>query len=163
MASAVRDYGFSPRGETYATTAAPSWRKASTRGPMPVKQRRQPIEIGPYARFPNKFFGSGMAARLGPSAGYIYLALCDHANRHGDISFSASDKALASDTRIAPRTICNARKKLIEYGLISCEREKGRSHVFTLLKPSWDWKPLKERYRRTLEPRAYHASPDPKV
>jgi replication initiation and membrane attachment protein DnaB len=104
-----------------------------------------------------------MAARLGRSAGFVYLALCDHANRKGEISFSASDKALAGDTRIAPRTICDARKKLIEYGLISCEREKGRSHVYTLLKPSWDWKPLKERHRRTLKPRALHALQDTKV
>jgi hypothetical protein len=159
MASAVHDYDFTPQ-QTYET-AAPRWGKSSTRGPMPVKQGRQPIEIGPYAQFPNRFFGSGMGARLGPSAGYVYFALLDHANRVGKMSFSASDKALAGDTRIAPRTICNARKKLIEYGLISCEREKGRSHVYTLLKPSWDWKPLKERLRRTLKPRAYHASLSP--
>jgi replication initiation and membrane attachment protein DnaB len=104
-----------------------------------------------------------MGARLGPSAGYIYFALLDHANRKGEMTFSASDKALAGDTRIAPRTICDARKKLIEYGLISCDCEKGRSHVYTLLKPSWVWKPLKERHRRTLKPRALHASQDPKV
>ena len=84
---------------------------------------------------PNRFFGSGMAARLGPSAAFIYLALCDQANRNSNVSFKASEKALASETTIAPRTICNARKKLIEFGLISCKREKGRSHVYTLLKP----------------------------
>ena len=160
MASAPRDYGFVPR-ETYAT--AEFRRETATRGPKPVDRGRQPVDIGPYARFPNRLFGSGMGARLGPSAGYIYFALLDHANRNGELRFSASDKALAGDTRVAPRTICNARKKLIEYGLISCEREKGRSHVYTLLKPSWDWKPLKERHRRTLKPRALHASQDLKV
>jgi hypothetical protein len=162
MSSAVRDYGFRPRGEPYPTADQGSWHRTVNHGPVSVTQGREPIDLGGYARFPNRFFGSGMAARLGSSAGFLYLALCDHANRHRNISFSASDKALAGDTRIAPRTICNARKKLIEYGLISCEREKGQSHVYTLLKPSLDWKPLKERHRRKLKPRAYRASPDPK-
>jgi len=161
MASAVRDYGFLPKA-TYATPA-PSSRKGSIRRPVPVTQGRQALDIGGYAKFPNRLFGSGMAARLGPSATLIYLALCDHANRKSEMSFSASDNALAGDTGIAPRTIFNARKKLIEYGLISCEREKGRSHIYTLLKPSWEWKPLKERPRRTLKPRALHASNDLKV
>jgi len=159
MASAFPDYGFGQQ-ETYATTV-PSWRKTHARGPTPVNQDRQPVDIGPYARIPHRFFGSGMAARLGPSAAFIYLALCDHANRNGNVSFKASDKALASETTIAPRTICNARKKLIEYGLISCKREKGQSHTYTLLKPSWEWKPLKERPRRTLKPRALRASRAP--
>lgn len=156
MASAVRDYGFGSQ-ETYATGAS-SWSKTSGRGPKPLDQGRQPVDIGPYTQIPNRFFGSGIAASLGPSAACIYLALCDHANRNSDVSFKASDKALASETAIAPRTICNARKKLVEYGLISCKREKGQSHVYTLLKPSWEWKPLKERPRRALKPRAFHAS-----
>ena len=161
MAAAVRDYGFGAQ-ESYST-AASNWRKTSTHGPLPVTQGRQPVDIGPYTQIPNRFFGSGIAARLGPSAGYIYLALCDHANRNGSNTFKASDRALAGDTRIASRTICDARKRLIEYGLISCNREKGQSHVYTLLKPSWEWKPLKERPRRTLKPRALHASRIPQV
>jgi hypothetical protein len=154
MASAVRDYGFSPQ-ESYSK-AASSWPKTPPRGPMPVKGK-QPVDVGPYTQIPNRFFGSGMAARLGPSAGYIYIALCEHANRNSSVTFKASDKALASETTIAPRTICNARKKLIECGLISCEREKGKSHTYRLLKLSWEWKPLKERPRTKLRPRALHA------
>jgi Helix-turn-helix domain len=160
MAVALRDYGFRPE-ESYSA-AASTRPKTFACVPVPVKGR-QPIDIGPYTQIPNRFFGSGMAARLGPSAGYVYLALCEHANRNGDLSFKASDKALASETTIAPRTISNARKKLIEYGLISSEREKGQSHTYTLLKPSWEWKPLKERLRRTLKPRALHASRAPQV
>jgi hypothetical protein len=160
MGSAPHDYGFSPQ-QTYAT-AVPRWRKASAPGPVPVNQeRQQSVDIGPYTQIPNRFFGSGMAARLGPSAAFIYLALCDHANRNSSMSFKASDKALASETTIAPRTICNARKKLTEYGLISWKREKGQSYVYTLLKPSWEWKPLKERPRRKLKPRALHAFRNP--
>jgi hypothetical protein len=160
MASAVRDYGFSPQ-ESYST-AASSWPRTPPRGPMPVKGS-QPVDIGPYTQIPNRFFGSGMGAHLGSSAGYLYMALCDHANRNGRNTFKVSDKALAGDTAIATRTICDARKRLLECGLISCKREKGQSHVYTLLKPSWEWKPLKERHRRTLKPRALYASRIPQV
>jgi hypothetical protein len=148
MATAFHDCVFST--QEFHSEPAPSWPKIPARGPIPVKRRQQPVDVGPYTQIPNRFFGSNMAARLGPSAGYIYIALCEHANRNSSITFKASDKALASETTIAPRTICNARKRLIEYGLISCKREKGQSHVYTLLKPSWEWKPLKERQRRTL-------------
>lgn len=119
------------------------------------------VEIGPFTKIPNKFFGSGKAAMLGPSASLLFLALCEHANRNSHVTFKASDKALASETTIAPRTICNARKKLLEYGLISYTRQKGQSYVYTLLKPSWEWKPLKERPRRALKPRALYASRTP--
>ena len=124
---------------------------------MQVSLGGQRVDIGPYTKIPNKFFGSGMAAHLRPSAGYFYLALCEHANRNSSNTFKASDKALASDTGLGTRTICDARKKLIEYGLISCKREKGQSHGYTLLKFSLEWKPLKERHRRKLKPRALHA------
>lgn len=156
MAAAFPDYGFSPQ-ESYATTVY-GLRKTPARVAISGDQERQTVDIGPYARIPNRLFGSGMGARLGSSAGYMYIALCDHANRNGSNTFKVSDRALACDTAIATRTICDARKRLIEYGLISCEREKGQSHVYTLLKPSWDWKPLKERPRRKLKPRALGAS-----
>lgn len=156
------DYGFSPQ-ESYST-AASSRSQKSTRGPGSFNGKRQAgVDIGQYTKIPNRFFSSGMAARLGPSAGYLYIALCDHANRHSSNSFKASDKALASDTSLASRTICDLRKKLTEYGIISWTREKGQSHVYTLLKPSLEWKPLKERHRRILKPRALHASPSPRV
>jgi len=55
MASAVRDYGFLPK-DTYATPA-PSSRKGSIRRPVPVTQGRQALDIGGYAKFPNRLFG----------------------------------------------------------------------------------------------------------
>jgi hypothetical protein len=50
-----------------------------------------PVQMGPFSKFPYRFFGSGMAASVGPSAGFIYIALCDHANREGDNTFRVSD------------------------------------------------------------------------
>ncbi len=98
-----------------------------------------------------------MAAKLGPSATLLYVALCDHANRGSSNTFKASDKALASDTGIATRTICNARKRLSEHGLITFYRPEGQSYTYTLCKPSLQWVSLAERVRVKRKPRAFHA------
>ena len=116
-----------------------------------------PVEIGPYSKIPCKFFSSGMASNLGPAASLVFLALCEHANRHGDNSFKASDKALASETGYSPRKICDARKRLIERRLISCSRQEGQSYVYTLTSYSFIWVQLEDRLRKKRKPRAISA------
>jgi hypothetical protein len=115
------------------------------------------VEIGHYTKIPNKLFGSGTARDLKPSATLLYVALCEHANRNSSNRFKASDNALASDTTLSTRTICNARKRLIERELIACTRAEGQSYFYTLPVPSLKWVPLAERLRTKLKPRAYHA------
>lgn len=116
------------------------------------------VEIGRFTKIPYRLFGSGTARILKPSATLLYVALCDHANRHGSNTFKASDRALESDTALSTRTICNARKRLLEKGLITCTRAEGQSYVYTLPVPSWSWVPLAERPRMKLKPRAYTAT-----
>jgi hypothetical protein len=116
------------------------------------------VEIGPYSKFPSKLFGSGIAATLGASTSIVFLALCEHANRNNSNVFKASDRALASDTGLGTRTICEARKKLIEHDLIYCSRESGQSYKYTLKTQSLKWKPLKERPRQKGKPRALHVA-----
>ena len=116
------------------------------------------VDIGPYTTIPNRFFGSGIAARLGPTASLFYVVLCDFANRNGSNTFKVSDKVLAADTGIAPRTICDARKRLMEHQLISCVRPNGQSYTYTIPKPSLNWSSFKERPRPKQRPRAIHAS-----
>lgn len=117
-----------------------------------------PVEIGPYTKIPNRLFGSGLAAKLGSSATIVYVALCDHANRDGKNTFKASDRAIAADTGISERTIVDARKALVEHGLIQCARENGQSYVYTLLaQKDLIWVPIKNRSRQKCKPRAIHA------
>lgn len=118
-----------------------------------------PVEIGPFTKVPSKFFGSGTASLLGTSASIVFLALCEHANRNGSNTFTTSDKALASDTGLGPRTICDARKRLIEHGHVVCSREKGRSYEYTIPVLSLKWIPLKQRLRQKQSPRALHVAP----
>lgn len=114
------------------------------------------VNVGPFTKIPNRLFGSGTAGYLKPSATLVYVALWDHANRHGSNIFKASDKALSSDTSLGTRTICDARKRLMENGLITCTRADGQSYVYTLPVPSCKWVPVAERPRTKLKPRAYH-------
>ena len=125
-------------------------------GPQPQKQKS--VDIGLWAKFPNKFFGSGMARKVGASASVLYFALCENANREPSNTFKASDKALASETDLSPRTIRDARIKLIENGLISCSREPGQSFIYTLLHQKLQWLKRSERPRQKLKPRALAAA-----
>jgi Helix-turn-helix domain len=115
------------------------------------------VDIGGFTKIPHRFFGSGTAHALKPSASLLYIALCDHANRSSSNTFKTSDKTLASDTALSPRTICDARKRLIEKELITCKREDGQSYSYTLTVPDWNWIPVDRRPRTQLKPRAYHA------
>jgi hypothetical protein len=124
---------------------------------MAARKPTGSVNIGHFTQIPYRLFSSGTAQNLGPSATLLYVALCDHANRDGSNTFKTSDKALASDTTLAPRTICDARKKLREKGLITCTLAAGQSYVYTLPVPSWNWVPISERPRKKLRPRAYHA------
>jgi Helix-turn-helix domain len=123
------------------------------------------VDIGGFTKIPHRFFGSGTAHSLKPSASLLYIALWDHANRNSTTTFKTSDKALASDTALSPRTICDARKRLIEERLITCTREDGQSYSYTLTVPDWNWVPVAKRPRAKCKPRAYHAQgpPEPPV
>ncbi len=116
------------------------------------------VDIGPFTKIPHRLFGSGRAALLGPSATLLLIALCDHANRNGGNTFSASDRALAADTALSPRTIFNARKRLREFQMLSAERENGRSYRYTLPKFEMDWVPIKDRPRAKKRARALYAN-----
>jgi hypothetical protein len=125
---------------------------------MALGKPKGSVNIGQFTKIPNRLFSSGTAQNLKPSATLLYVALCDHANRNGSNTFKVSDRTLESDTTLSTRTICNARKRLIEKGLITCTRAEGQSYVYTLPVPSWSWVRVADRPRIKLKPRAYGAS-----
>ena len=125
----------------------------------PEQPRQKSVDIGLFAKFPNKFFGSGMARKVGRSGTVLYFALCENANRNRDSSnsFKASDNALASETGLSPRTIRNVRIKLRENGLVEYSREPGESYTYTLLRQDLKWLKRSERPRQKQRPRAMAA------
>jgi len=126
-------------------------------GPEP--SRNKSMEIGPFAKVPNRYFGSGLARKVGPSASLLYFALCEIANRdraHSN-TFKKSDKFLAKESGLSPRTIRNVRIKLSENGLVECRREDGQSYTYTLLPQKLPWVPNAARPREKRKPRAMAA------
>lgn len=118
------------------------------------------VEIGGFTKIPNRLFGSGLARALRPSATVLYAALCEHANRNGSNTFKASDKALASETTLSTRTICDARKRLREKRLITVEQCPGQSFTYTLPVLSLEWVALADRPRGKQKPRGCHGHPN---
>lgn len=128
-------------------------------GPEP--QRERPFDIGQFARFPNRFFGSGMARKLGSSAIVLYIALCEHANRSRESSntFEARDRDLAWETDLSPRTFRNARIKLLENDLVVYRHDPGQKYTYTLLRPELKWFKVAERLpRQKRKPRGMAAA-----
>lgn len=143
-----------PEADGLAEVPTPDGEKKDL--PESKPQRRDSFDVGPYARFPNKFFSSGMASKVGTSASVLYFALCENANRPQPPSntFKASDKALASETGLSPRTMRDARIRLFENRLVSYSREPGQSYTYTLLRQELKWLKLSERPRQKRRPRA---------
>ncbi len=125
--------------------------------PSHTRTGRRGVDLGLYTMIPSKFFGSGTALALGKSAALLFVALCEHANRVGQNTFHASDRALASDTGLSERTICDARTKLVEHGLVKIQRGMGQIHTYTIPKLAFVWVPIAERPRKRRQPRAYAA------
>lgn len=125
-----------------------------------LTQRHASVDIGDYARFPNKLFGSGLARKLGPSATLLYLVLCEAANRNskGLNTCSVRDDQLAWETGLGTRTIRDKRTKLVESGLVQIHREPGQKYIYTLLPQDLKWLKVKDRApRQKKQPRGMHA------
>lgn len=133
--------------------------KATSHPSIPgPRESRRTVDLGPFTKIPNKLFGSGKAAALGPSATLLYVALCEQANRAANTVFSISDRSLAADTGLAARTICDARKRLQEQKMLSVTRQNGRSYSYSLFKCDLLWIQRTERQRPTRKPRAKYAT-----
>jgi hypothetical protein len=116
-----------------------------------------PVDLGKFFQVPRNFFGSGVGAKLGPSTALVYVALCEAANRDwpkGSNTFTVSDRTLAADTGLSPRTIHDSRKRLMEARLVTCERKEGCSFTYTLQAQTLTAVPRKLRPRQEKQPRA---------
>ncbi len=119
------------------------------------QQKKKVGTLGPFFQVPNRFFGSGLARKIGTSASLLYFSLCEIANRdkHHRNTFKFSDKNLSKENGLGSRTIRNARAKLIENGLVKCSQEPGQSYTYTLLRQDLPWVPRSDRPRAKLKPR----------
>ena len=137
---------------------------ATQKRALPTTRAKIPkttVDFGPFFQVNYRLFSSGLGAKLGPSAGWLYMALCSYANDNLSMTFSVSNKALARDTGMSPRTIGEAKKILVNHGLIECTMEPGRRVRFTMKKPDLERMTPAARPRAKHKPRGKAVKKDP--
>ena len=127
--------------------------RAEVNPPLRNGKPRQQVVIGPYFQMPYRLFSSGLGARLGPSAGWLYTYLCSYANDCQSMTFSISGKTMACDAGMSTRTIVEAKKILKALGLIEFSPKPGSKDQYTLKKPDLERMKRQERPREKLKPR----------
>jgi len=90
----------------------------------------------------DSFFGvhphvvrSGLWAKMKPGEKDLYIYLMAESERYRTRFIKATDAAIHCLVGAAPRTLCNARKKLREYGLIRYKAEQGNRYAYTICDP----------------------------
>jgi hypothetical protein len=89
----------------------------------------------------DSFFGvhpwvvrSGLWAKLKPGEVNLYVYLLEESERRCTRQLTVTDQDVET-VGTASRTLCNARKKLQEYGLIQCELGEGNKYTYTICNP----------------------------
>jgi hypothetical protein len=90
----------------------------------------------------DSFFGlhphvvrSGLWAKMKPGEKDLYVCLMAESERRRTRLIKATDPAIHALVGVASRTLCNARKKLREYGLILYKAEQGNRYTYTICDP----------------------------
>jgi hypothetical protein len=90
----------------------------------------------------DSFFGihpsvlrGGLWRRMKPGEKDLYVYLMEESERRQTRELTATDNQITNLVGVAPRTLCNARKKLQERGLIQYERGEGNKLQYTICNP----------------------------
>lgn len=90
----------------------------------------------------DSFFGvhpclvrSGQWAKMKPGEKDLYLFLMEESERRCTRDLTATDAQITVAVGTASRTLCNARKKLQEYGLIRCNAGHGNRYRYVICDP----------------------------
>ena len=90
----------------------------------------------------SRFFGVPQAAvregfwsKMKPSEMRLYIYIMFESERCCRRELTRTDAQVRASVGAAPRTLCNARKKLAELGLIQCRRGDGNKFMYTICDP----------------------------
>jgi len=92
--------------------------------------------IGRFFGMPQELFRNGIWKQMKPGEKDLYTCLAHRSERSRNRRLTVSDAEMYEEAGVAPRTCCNARKKLQELGLIEYERERGGRYTYELCDPS---------------------------
>lgn len=91
----------------------------------------------------DRFFGvhpevvrSGLWAKMKPGEKDLYIYLMEQSERHCQRELTRTDQQITQLVGVAGRTLCNARKKLKEDGLIQCKSGSGNKYQYTICDPT---------------------------
>lgn len=90
----------------------------------------------------DSFFGvhphvirSGLWAKMKPGEKDLYVYLMEQSEWAETRVLKRTDAHIRSRVGAAPRTLCNARKRLQEYGLVRYRRGDGNKYHYTICNP----------------------------
>src|SRR5438874_12161293 len=78
---------------------------------------------------------SGLWAKMKPGQKDLYIFLMAESERCCTREITATDEQVTAAVGAASRTLCNARKKLQEYGLIRYKPGQGNRYRYTICNP----------------------------
>jgi len=90
----------------------------------------------------DKFFGvhphvtrSGLWAKMKPGEKDLYIYLMAESERCCTREMKRTDAQITVGVGVAGRTLCNARKRLQEFGLVRCQKGEGNKYVYSICNP----------------------------
>lgn len=106
--------------------------------------------------FPHFVIRSGVWAEMKPSEQSLYVCLLHESERCSTREIQRTDSSVCLLTGLSSRTLCNARKKLQERGLLVCRRAHGNIYIYTICNPEtgkpWPGHPKQRILYRRKEP-----------
>lgn len=91
--------------------------------------------LEPFFGMPQAFIRSGFCPKMKAGEIRLYLCLMHRSERNSSREVTMTDESVRKDVGAAPRTLCNARKKLQERGLIQCRRIEGNKYMYIICDP----------------------------
>jgi hypothetical protein len=88
-----------------------------------------------YFGVPHAVMRSGLWAKMRPSEWGLYVALMHDSERYRTKEMERTDAQMSKWTGLGKRTLCEARKRLQERGLVWCKRGRGNVYRYLLCDP----------------------------
>ena len=121
-----------------------SWRNAmrcsgTSSAHAAIKRRERDVLVTVMT---DKFFGvhpevirSGRWADVKPGKKDLYIYLMEESERCCTREMRRTDSQITDAIGATGRTLCNARKKLQEFGLLRCRKGEGNKYIYTICNP----------------------------
>jgi len=90
------------------------------------------VMIDRFFGLPQQVIRSGLWKAMRSSEKDLYVFLMQESERCCTRQVHCTDAEITKAVGLKPRTLCNARKKLQERGLIACARHQGNKYEYTI-------------------------------